>query len=32
MVVGRWLSPTFGNNAEFIKTRLQRDYALESAR
>ena len=26
MVVGRWLSPTFVNNAEFIKTRLQRDY------
>jgi hypothetical protein len=26
MVVGRWLSPTFGNNAEFIKTRLGRDY------
>lgn len=26
MVLGRWLSPTFGNNAEFIKTRLRRDY------
>ena len=26
MVVGRWFSPTFGNNAEFIKTRLRRDY------
>ena len=26
MVIGRWLSPTYGNNAEFIKTRLQRDY------
>ena len=26
MVVGRWLSPTYGNNAEFIKTRLRRDY------
>jgi hypothetical protein len=26
MVVGRWLSPTFGNNAAFIKTRLRRDY------
>ncbi|CKI49381.1 putative amidophosphoribosyltransferase [Mycolicibacterium smegmatis] len=26
MVVGRWLSPGYGNNAEFIKTRLKRDY------
>jgi hypothetical protein len=26
MVVGRWLSQTFGKNAEFIKTRLRRDY------
>lgn len=26
MVVGRWLSPGFGRNAEFIKTRLGRDY------
>jgi hypothetical protein len=26
MVVGRWLSRTYGNNAEFIKTRLRRDY------
>jgi orotate phosphoribosyltransferase len=26
MVVGRWLSHTYGNNAEFIKTRLRRDY------
>lgn len=26
MVVGRWLSQTYGNNAEFIKTRLNRDY------
>lgn len=26
MVVGRWLSPTFGDNADFIKTRLRRDY------
>jgi hypothetical protein len=26
MVVGRWLSQTYGNNAEFIKTRLRHDY------
>jgi hypothetical protein len=26
LVVGRWLSPAFGNNADFIKTRLRRDY------
>ena len=26
MVIGRWLSPTYGNNAEFIRTRLRRDY------
>ena len=26
IVIGRWLSPTYGNNAEFIKTRLRRDY------
>lgn len=26
MVVGRWLSQTYGNNAEFIRTRLRRDY------
>ena len=26
MVVGRWLSPNFGTTADFIKTRLQRDY------
>jgi len=26
MVVGRWLRPDFGNNAQFIKTRLARDY------
>jgi hypothetical protein len=26
MVVGRWLSQTYGNNAEFIKARLRRDY------
>jgi hypothetical protein len=26
MVVGRWLSPGFGKAAEFIETRLQRDY------
>jgi hypothetical protein len=26
MVIGRWLSPTFSNNADFIKTRLQRFY------
>lgn len=26
MVVGRWLRPNFGHNAEFIKTRLGRDY------
>jgi predicted amidophosphoribosyltransferase len=26
MVVGRWLSQTYGKNAEFIKTRLRRDY------
>jgi hypothetical protein len=26
MVIGRWLSQTYGSNAEFIGTRLQRDY------
>jgi hypothetical protein len=26
MVVGRWLSQTYGNNADFIKTRLRGDY------
>jgi hypothetical protein len=26
MVIGRWLSQTFGNNAHFIRTRLQRFY------
>jgi hypothetical protein len=26
MVVGRWLSPDFGRTADFIRTRLQRDY------
>lgn len=26
MVLGRWLSQTYGNNAEFIRTRLRRDY------
>jgi hypothetical protein len=26
MVVGRWLRPDFGRNADFIKTRLGRDY------
>jgi hypothetical protein len=26
MVIGRWLSRGFRGNAEFIKTRLQRDY------
>lgn len=26
MVIGRWLSQTYGSNAEFIKTRLRRDY------
>jgi hypothetical protein len=26
MIVGRWLSPHFGKSADFIKTRLQRDY------
>jgi len=26
MVVGRWLRPDFGHNAQFIKTRLARDY------
>ena len=26
MVIGRWLSQTYGGNAEFIKTRLRRDY------
>lgn len=26
MVVGRWLSETFGNGAEFVRTRLRRDY------
>jgi hypothetical protein len=26
MVVGRWLSRTYGNNADFIRTRLRRDY------
>jgi phosphoribosylpyrophosphate synthetase len=26
LVVGRWLSAGFGGNAEFIKTRLRRDY------
>jgi hypothetical protein len=26
MVVGRWLSSTFGHNADFIKARLHRDY------
>jgi hypothetical protein len=26
MVVGRWLRPEFGRNAQFIKTRLARDY------
>jgi hypothetical protein len=26
MVVGRWLRPGFGHNAQFIKTRLVRDY------
>lgn len=26
MTVGRWLSPTFNNNPEFIRTRLRRDY------
>jgi hypothetical protein len=26
MVVGRWLRPDFGRNAQFIKTRLARDY------
>jgi hypothetical protein len=26
LIVGRWLSPHFGRNAEFIKARLQRDY------
>jgi hypothetical protein len=26
MVVGRWLRPDFGRNAQFIKTRLGRDY------
>ncbi len=26
MVVGRWLSPMYGNNAEFIQSRLRRDY------
>lgn len=26
LVVGRWLSPGFGHNTDFIKTRLGRDY------
>jgi hypothetical protein len=26
MVVGRWLSQTYGGNAEFIRARLRRDY------
>ncbi|CAM3414429.1 amidophosphoribosyltransferase [Mycobacterium intermedium] len=26
MVIGRWLTPGFGRNAEFISTRLHRDY------
>lgn len=26
MVVGRWLSPSYGHNKKFIQTRLQRDY------
>ncbi len=26
MMVGRWLRPDFGHNAQFIKTRLARDY------
>jgi hypothetical protein len=26
MVVGRWLRPRFGHNADFIKTRLTRDF------
>jgi hypothetical protein len=26
MVVGRWLSPTYGHNAEFVRTRLRGDY------
>lgn len=26
MVIGRWLSQTYGHNAEFITTRLRRDY------
>jgi len=26
MVLGRWLRPEFGHNAQFIKTRLARDY------
>ncbi|KAA1250751.1 amidophosphoribosyltransferase [Mycobacterium simiae] len=26
MVIGRWLSPGFGRNAEFVSTRLRREY------
>lgn len=26
MVLGRWLVPGFADNAEFIRTRLRRDY------
>lgn len=26
MVLGRWLSQTYGNNGEFVKTRLRQDY------
>lgn len=26
LVIGRWLSPVFGDNTQFIKTRLRRDF------